>query len=261
MPDAAASAEILRSLHVPGKPVVLPNAWDVTSAKVFEDAGFPATATSSSAVALSLGYPDGEQISADEMLAAVARIARGVSTPVTADLERGYGLDPEELVARIVEAGAVGCNLEDSDPHTGELVDLDEQAAWLGAVRAAADSSGVRLVVNARNDVHLHEWGEPEERMPEAVRRARAYLDAGADCIYPIGLADPAAIEEFTKEVAGPVNIVFRPRGPSVAALAAAGVARVSFGGGLHMAMTMRLVSVAKRVRDGQDPYVKPGTT
>jgi 2-methylisocitrate lyase-like PEP mutase family enzyme len=257
MADATA-AEILRSLHVPGRPVVLPNAWDVTSARSFEKAGFPALATSSSAIAHSLGYPDGEHIAADEMLGAVARICRSVSVPVTADLERGYGLEPAELVTRLLEAGAVGCNLEDSEPGSGRLVDRDAQADWLRALRAAADANGVAIVVNARVDVHLHEWGEPGQRLPETIERCRAYLAAGADCVYPIGLADLGDIEELTRSIGGPVNIVFRPDGPSVSELAGAGVARVTFGGGLHIAMRARLATLAQLIRDGRDPYTDP---
>jgi 2-methylisocitrate lyase-like PEP mutase family enzyme len=249
--EQARLAERLRALHVPGQPVVLPNAWDVTSARVFEKAGFPAVATSSSAVARSLGYEDGEQTPAGEMFGAIERITRAVGVPVTADIERGYGLEPDEIVHRVLDAGAVGCNLEDSDPPTGELVDAPVQAEWLGRVRAAADRAGVPLVLNARVDVHLKEWGEPDDRMSEAIRRGRAYLDAGATCVYPIGLGSVDEIDELTSGVGGPVNVVFLPGGPSLDDLARVGVARVSFGGGLHMAMK----AVLRRIREGFDPY------
>ena len=253
--ELAARAEELRSLHVAGTPVVLPNAWDVTTARVFERAGFPAIATSSSAVARSLGYEDGEQIPADEMFGVVERIAGAVAVPVTADIERGYRLDPKAIVDRLLDAGAVGCNLEDSDPRSGELIAKDTQVEWLGRVRAAADDAGGPLVVNARVDVHRLEWGTPEERMPEAIARGTAYFGAGATCVYPIGLASLPDIDEFTRAVDGPVNIVFRPDGPSVADLAKAGVARVSFGGGLHVAMRAVLKGLAARIREGADPY------
>jgi 2-methylisocitrate lyase-like PEP mutase family enzyme len=254
-PDRAEMARRLRSLHVPGDPVVLPNAWDVTSALVFEREGFPAIATSSSAVASSLGYDDGELTPADEMFAAVERIVRAVAVPVTADVERGYGLVPEELVGRLVDAGAAGCNLEDSQPRSGELVDAATQAEWLSAVNDAALATGVPLVVNARIDIHLREWGDPAGRMPAAVARGRAYLEAGAACVYPIGLTSLDEITEFARAVEGPVNALFRPEGPSLRDLAGAGVARVTFGGGLHLAMRHLLKRAAARVRAGDDPY------
>ena len=253
--ELKARAERFGALHVPGEPVILPNAWDVTSARTFEKAGFPALATSSSAVAHSLGYKDGEETPPEEMFAAVARITRAVEVPVTADIERGYGLSPGAIVERLLDAGAVGCNLEDSDPPSGELIAAEAQAEWLGEVRGAAESVGVPLVVNARVDVHLKEWGEPEDRTPEAIRRGRAYLEAGASCVYPIGLASLAEIEEFTAGAGGPVNVVFLPNGPSLADLARVAVARVSFGGGLHIAMRAVLRRLAERIRDGADPY------
>src|SRR4029453_17398411 len=143
-------AALLRSLHVPGRPVVLPNAWDATSALVFAEAGFAAIATSSGAIANSLGYDDGEYIPRDEMFAAIERVTRAVQIPTTADVERGYRLPADEFIARLLDAGAVGCNLEDSDPQTGQLADCDEQAALLGAVRAAADAAGGSILLNPR---------------------------------------------------------------------------------------------------------------
>lgn len=253
--EVADKARRLRSLHVPGHPVVLPNAWDVSSARVFEKEAFPALATSSSAVARSLGYKDGEETPASEMFAAVQRITRAVGLPVTADVERGYGLDPPQLVKRLVDAGAAGCNLEDSDPRSGEMIGVQTQAAWLREVVDAAEAAGVPLVVNARIDVHLREWGSPEERLPAAVARARAYLGAGATCVYPIGLTSLDQIEELAGAVEGPVNVVFLPNGPSIEDLARAGVARVSFGGGLHQAMHYVLRRVATRIKEGGDPY------
>ncbi|MFF5218182.1 isocitrate lyase/phosphoenolpyruvate mutase family protein [Micromonospora sp. NPDC000442] len=166
-------AAALRALHRSGGPLVLPNAWDAGSARAVAEAGFPAVATSSAAVAESLGHADGEHTPPDEMFAAVARITRAVPVPVTADLERGYGRKPDELVTRLLDAGAVGLNLEDSDPRTGDLVDAEEQADLLAGVRAAADGAGVAVVLNARVDVFLHPDREPADRLAEAIRRAR----------------------------------------------------------------------------------------
>ncbi|GIJ10301.1 isocitrate lyase/phosphoenolpyruvate mutase family protein [Micromonospora andamanensis] len=235
--STAARAVALRALHRPGDPLVLPNAWDAGSARAVADAGFPAVATGSAAVAESLGYADGERTPPAEMFAAVTRIARAVAVPVTADLERGYGLGPAELVSRLLDTGAVGLNLEDSDPRTGVLVDAEEQADLLAGVRAAADDACVKVVVNARVDVYLRPGGEPAaDRLAEAIRRARRYLAAGADSVYPILLADPAQLRSFVPAVAAPVNVLARPGAPALAELAALGVARVSYGSGLYAA-------------------------
>lgn len=239
-------AAVLRALHVPGKPLILPNAWDAASAVAVQEAGFPAVATGSAAVAQVLGYEDHEVTPAAEMLAAVARVVRVVDVPVTADMERGYGLEPAELVERLLATGAVGCNLEDSDPRSGELIEAGRQADFLAGVRAAA---GQALVINARVDAYIR--GEPGE----AVHRARRYLEAGADCVYPIGLAAEAGIEALVAEVGGPVNILFRPGAPTLERLAELGVARVSYGHGLHEAAHAYAVRMIQAVSEGHDPY------
>ncbi|MFG1943570.1 isocitrate lyase/phosphoenolpyruvate mutase family protein [Nonomuraea sp. NPDC048826] len=243
-------AAALRALHVPGKPLILPNAWDAASARAVREAGFPAVATGSAAVARVLGYEDGELTPVTEMLAAVSRVVRVVDVPVTADMERGYGLDPAELAERLIATGAAGCNLEDSDPRTDELIDPDEQAAFLAAVRAAA---GPALVVNARIDTYIARDGSRERA--DAVARARRYLEAGADCVYPIALADEAEIGALVDETGGPVNILFRPGAPSLARLAELGVARVSYGHGLHQATHAYAVGLIRAVSEGRDPY------
>jgi 2-methylisocitrate lyase-like PEP mutase family enzyme len=239
-------AAVLRALHVPGKPLILPNAWDAASAVAVQEAGFPAVATGSAAVAQVLGYEDHEATPAAEMLAAVARVVRVVDVPVTADMERGYGLEPAELVERLLATGAVGCNLEDSDPRSGELIEAGRQADFLAEVRAAA---GQALVINARVDAYIR--GEPGE----AVHRARRYLEAGADCVYPIGLAAEAGIEALVAEVGGSVNILFRPGAPTLERLAELGVARVSYGHGLHEAAHEYAVRMIQAVAEGRDPY------
>jgi 2-methylisocitrate lyase-like PEP mutase family enzyme len=248
-------AAALRALHVPGSPLVVPNIWDAASAHTVKAAGFPVIATGSAAIAPVLGYNDGEDAPVEEMMAAVARIASAVGIPVTADLERGYGLEPADLVARLIATGAVGCNLEDSDPRTGEIVDADEQAAFLGAVRAAATAAGVDLVINARVDTYLHGTGTPAEKLAESVRRGRLYLLAGADCVYPIFVSEADAIRALVEEIDGPINILFRPGTPSIEELAALGVARVSFGHGLHRATQVYTAQMVAAIRSGDSPY------
>ncbi|WP_329423901.1 isocitrate lyase/phosphoenolpyruvate mutase family protein [Streptosporangium sp. NBC_01495] len=252
---ARGKASALRALHVPGRPLVVPNVWDAVSARAVEAAGFPVIATGSAAIAPVLGYDDGEGTPVEEMLAAIARIGRSVGLPVTADMERGYGLEPAELVERLVAAGASGCNLEDSDPRTGAMADVDEQAALLGAVRAAAAGTGVDLVINARIDTYIHGTGNAAERLAESVRRGRRYLEAGADCVYPIFAAEAGAVRALTEGIDGPVNILFRPGTPSLGELAALGVARVSFGHGLHEAVRAYAARMLAAIRNGESPY------
>jgi 2-methylisocitrate lyase-like PEP mutase family enzyme len=238
--DLQSRCDLLRSLHRPGAPLLLPNAWDVATARAVVAAGFPVVATTSGGVAATLGYEDHEGAPADEMLAAAARIARGVEVPVTVDAEAGYGMEPAELVAALRSVGAAGCNLEDTDHAAGSLRDPDRHAEWLRAVRQAASEDGYRLVINARVDVFLSGFlagagpGTQEELVPEALRRANAYLEAGVDCVFPIILWEPDALRRFTSEVRGPVNVVRLPQAPSLAELAALGVARVSWGILLH---------------------------
>lgn len=239
--------ELLRSLHKPGRPLVLPNAWDVSSAQTVVKAGFPVVATTSGGVAASLGYGDHEQAPAAEMLAVAARIARSVDVPVTVDAEAGYGLAPADLIEALLDAGVAGCNLEDTDHRTGSLRDVKPHSDWLAAVREAARSRGYALVINARVDVFFpqHMAGSPPAAMLEqGVARARAYVDAGADCVYPILLSDAQVIKDFTKAVEHPVNILALPSAPSIAQLTELGVARISYGSLLHRRSMDQLATI-----------------
>jgi 2-methylisocitrate lyase-like PEP mutase family enzyme len=238
--DLQSRCDLLRSLHRPGDPLLLPNAWDVATARAVIAAGYPVVATTSGGVAATLGYQDHEGAPGDEMLAAAARIVRGVAVPVTVDAEAGYGMDPADVVAALRSMGAAGCNLEDSDYAAGTLRDADGHAEWLAAVRHAAADDGYPLVINARIDVFLHPFlagagaGTQAELVPEALRRANAYLDAGVDCVFPITLWERDALEHFMSDVRGHVNVVRLPQAPSLADLAELGVARVSWGILLH---------------------------
>ncbi|WP_381553968.1 isocitrate lyase/phosphoenolpyruvate mutase family protein [Streptomyces eurythermus] len=234
-------AEEFRALHrgrAPGDPLVLPGPWDAAAARVFAEAGFPALATPSAGVAASLGYEDGAT-PADEMFAAVARIARAVDVPVSADVEGGYGLAPGELVERLLEAGVVGCNLEDSDG--GVLKDPHAHAEFLAGVREAAAD---RLFLNARVDVFVHGDGDPER----AIERAALYRAAGADCVYPI-LAPAELVPLLRSGIEGPLNLLARPDGPSPAALGELGATRVTFGPGLQRRATAALREIAAGLR------------
>src|SRR4051812_17911937 len=220
--DLQSRCDLLRSLHRPGAPLLLPNAWDVATARAVVAAGVPVVATTSAGVAATLGHEDHEGAPGDEMLAAAARIARGVEVPVTVDAEAGYGMQPAEVVAALRSAGAAGCNLEDSDYAAGSLRDADRHAEWIRAVRQTASDDGYPLVINARIDVFLGPFlagAGPETQdalVPEAVRRASAYLEAGVDCVYPITLWETDALRRFMSEVRGPVNIVRLPQAPSL---------------------------------------------
>jgi 2-methylisocitrate lyase-like PEP mutase family enzyme len=246
--DLSARAAVLRALHVPGTPLVLPNVWDVTSAQAVAEAGYPALATSSAAVAGSLGYADGQQAPPGEMFGAAARIARSVAAiPVTVDAEGGYGLTPDQFVDALLEAGAVGCNVEYTDRHNGGLVDQDRQADYLAGVRTAATASRVEIVINARIDVFIQAapTTSPESLLSVALNRANAYFAAGANCVYPILLHDPALAGSFCASVPGPVNLLGSyapaPGRIGLASAAEAGAARVSFGPDLWRAATRAL--------------------
>jgi 2-methylisocitrate lyase-like PEP mutase family enzyme len=217
-------------------PLLLPNVWDVASARIIEQSGFSAIATTSAGIAFSLGYPDGQQISSSEMLAAVARIARAVGVPVTADVESGYGNRPEDAAATaraVMESGAVGMNLEDATDEPGNpLVDLSLQLERIRAVREVAEKAKVPIVLNARTDVYLLQIGEPGSRYDHALRRLQAFREAGADCVFVPGLRDTSTIGRMVRDLRCPVNILAVPGSQSVSELAALGVKRISLGSG-----------------------------
>lgn len=241
---SASGARELRALHhgrAAGDPLVLPGPWDAASARVFADAGFPALATPSAGVSASLGYEDGQGTPPAEMFAAIARITRAVDIPVSADVEAGYGLPARELVERLLEAGAAGCNLEDSDPAGGRLVEPQRQAEFLAQVREAA---GDALVVNARVDTYLR----GDRTTAAAVERGRLYAAAGADCVYPI-MAPADQIAVLAEEIGAPLNALCRPGGPAPRELGALGAARVTFGGHLQVEAMAAVAQLAAAMR------------
>jgi 2-methylisocitrate lyase-like PEP mutase family enzyme len=252
MPDIArldAAARRLRELHQIGRPLLLVNVWDAAGARAVVAAGSPAVATSSVAMAAARAGSDGN-IDREAAFAQLAQIAAAVDVPVTADLEGGYDLAPDALVDALLDAGAVGCNIEDTDYATGDrLLDAGARATYLAAIRAAADRRSVAIVLNARIDAIIrHPQRDPAAAMDEVLRRARLYLDAGADCVYPIGLRDAALVAQVVKELDRPVNV--NPSDP-LAALAEAGAARISLGGGVHNWMMGELERRARRLLSG----------
>ena len=255
VPDLGSRCDLLRSLHRPGDPLLLPNAWDVATARAVVAAGYPSVATTSWGVAAALGYDDEQQAPAEEMIDAAARIARAVDVPVTVDAEAGYGMEPAELVAALRAAGVAGCNLEDSDWPARTLRDPDRHADWLTAVRESALAEGYPLVINARVDVFFHpfvadEAGPQGAFVAEAVLRANTYLEAGVDCVYPICLWEEEPLQQFMSEVSGAVNIARLPEAPSIGELAALGVARVSWGPLLQWAAIARFQEQLASLRE-----------
>src|SRR5271166_1133009 len=253
MESQSSKAIQFRQLHRGPSILILPNAWDVASARIFEEAGFPAIATTSAGIAFSLGYPDGQRIPREEMMARIARITRAVHVPVTADVESGYGSTPEDAASTtrdLIEAGAVGMNLEDgsSDPAR-PLIGFELAIEKIKAARAAAVEMRAQIVINARTDVYLLPGGNPDADYSEALRRLLAFRDAGADCVFAPGLKDAETIGRLAKAVECPLNILAGVGTPSIAELAALGVARVSVGSGPIRATLGLLRRIAEELK------------
>ncbi|MBM84969.1 MAG: 2-methylisocitrate lyase [Rhodospirillaceae bacterium] len=231
-----------RDMHFSGEMVILPNAWDHASAALMVEAGYPAIATTSAGIAFAQGYPDGERIGRKRMLTVVGRIASQLTVPVTADLEAGYGVAPKDVATTVrcaIEAGIVGCNIEDADPNEHRLLEFDLSVSRIRAARSVADKVGVPFVLNARTDPYLKSIGGPETNFKEAVRRANAYLAAGATCAYVPGPADAKTVKRLVDAINGPLNILASTagrKGLTVDRLRNLGVRRISIGGSLMLA-------------------------
>jgi 2-methylisocitrate lyase-like PEP mutase family enzyme len=249
-------AETLCALHSGTDPLVLVNAWDVASARIVEEAGFPAIATTSAGIAFAQGFPDGQKIPPSNMFATIAKIAEAVKVPVTADVEAGYGDSPEraaQTTRDVISSGAVGMNFEDATGDSERpLADLPLQIERIHAIREVAKELDIALVLNARTDVYLLQVGEASKRYDECVRRLSAFRDAGADCVFAPGLTDAKTIERLVKDLNCPVNILVGIGAPSVRELAALGVKRISLGSGPMRATLGYLRRLADEVkRDG----------
>jgi 2-methylisocitrate lyase-like PEP mutase family enzyme len=251
--QAELAGQFLELHHGPSI-LVLPNAWDVASARIFEEAGFPAIGTTSAGVANSLGYPDGQKIPRKEMLAVVRRIAEAVEVPVTADVEAGYGTTPEEVAdtaREVIASGAVGMNLEDGvDGKPDLLADMSMQKEIILAVLAVAAASRVSFVLNARTDIFLNGIGPQETRLARTIERLNAYRAAGAQSLFAPGVKDRETIFQVARGVAGPLNILATVGTPPVSELQKLGVARVSVGSGPMRATLGFLSRMARQLRD-----------
>jgi 2-methylisocitrate lyase-like PEP mutase family enzyme len=250
-------AEAFHRLHTDAGILVLVNAWDAASARLFGEAGSPAIATTSAGMAWSLGYSDGEEVSLRELLEACARISRVVTSPVSVDIERGYGRTPAEVSATVrdlLELGVVGINIEDGlIPGTNELAPPDTLIEKISAIRAAAEDVGVRLFINARTDVYLAPTNDPGARYEETVRRARMYVAAGADGIFVPGLENLEEMTRMAQVLPRPLNIYAGYAGlPPVNELRRAGIRRVSLGcGPLQAALALARRIATETLNEG----------
>jgi 2-methylisocitrate lyase-like PEP mutase family enzyme len=247
-------AERLRALHHTGRILVLPNIWDPGGARMMESLGYPAVATASASIAYALGYDDGQQITLEAMLDVVGRVASSVHVPVTADMEWGYAEEPQDVaenMRRVLHAGAVGINLEDSVREGERLFEVEFQCARISAVRAMARQEGVPFFINARTDVF---WprvpGTEAEKFAEAVRRAQAYFAAGADCFYPIILGDLGTLRRLYEAIQAPINVLAPTSQATLRELEAAGIARLSLGPGLMWASLTVMKKIAVELQN-----------
>lgn len=257
MSEQALSQEVLQqraaallALHQPGNPVVLPTVWDAWSAKLAVVAGFAALTVGSHPVADSIGKLDGEGMSFDDLVTRVAQITAAVDVPVSVDIESGYGESPQRLIGGLLAAGAVGLNIEDTVHKEGKrLRTPEEHAALVGALRKAADASGVHVVVNARTDLFLRQDGEEADRVERAVSRLKLAAGAGADSLYPVGRHDPETLRRLTSELPLPVNAIALPDVDDPASFGPLGVGRISFGPFLQAALARSATEILARWR------------
>lgn len=244
-----------RLLHHVGMPLLLPNIWDPLSAALVQATGLPAVATSSSAMALSNGYRDGQKLPFEDLLKILRRITSTVQVPVTADIERGYASSDAELAGHIKEfigTGIIGINYEDSLPGAAEMVPMEQQVKSIAAIRKAADAEGLKLFINARVDVYIKGGAfTDDQKLQEAIRRGKAYKEAGADGLYPILIMDPVHMETLVQEVGLPLNITMVPGIPDLAVLKAIGVARVSLASGFLRHTAFSMLALVERLLQG----------
>lgn len=246
--STADRAAALLELHRPGDPVILPTVWDAWSARLATDAGFVALTVGSHPMADSVGKPDGEGMSFDDVLTRVAQITAAVDVPVSVDIESGYGLPGERIIEGLLSVGAVGLNIEDTVHSEGKrLRSAGEHAELVGALRAAADAAGVHVVINARTDLFLRKDGDESDRVERAVARLTEAAAAGADVLYPVGRHDPETLRRLADELPLPVNAIALPDQDDPASFGPLGVARISFGPFLQAALANRAKELLSR--------------
>jgi 2-methylisocitrate lyase-like PEP mutase family enzyme len=241
-------AEALLGLHRPGNPVVLPTVWDAWSARLAVDAGFAALTIGSHPLAESVGKSDKEGMTFDDVVTRVKQITTAVDVPVSVDIEAGYGEAPARLIEGLLAAGAVGLNIEDTvHSEGGRLRSAGEHAEFVGALRQAADATGVHVVVNARTDLFMRQDGDESDRLERAITRLTEAAGAGADVLYPVGFHEPDALRRLTSELPLPVNAIAFPNRDDPASFGPLGVARISFGPFLQGALSGRATEILQR--------------
>lgn len=243
--DLKQKADALLALHRPGDPAILPTVWDAWSAKTVVEAGFTALTVGSHPVADSVGKPDGEGMSYDDLVTRVAQITGAVDVPISVDIESGYGESAARLIEGLLSAGAVGLNIEDTVHSEGGRIRSDEDhAALIGELRKAADAAGVHVVINARTDLFLRQVGDEADRFDRAVHKLKLAADAGADSLYPVGRHDDDTYRRLVEALPLPVNAIALPGQDDPARFGALGVGRISFGPFLQGALTSRITEL-----------------
>ena len=241
-------ADALLALHEPGNPVVLPTVWDAWSARLAVGAGFAALTVGSHPLADSVGKADQEGMTFDDVLTRVKQITAAVDAPISVDIESGYGEAPNRLIEGLLDAGAVGLNIEDTvHSEGGRLRSASEHAELVGALRAAADAAGVHVVVNARTDLFLRQDGDESDRVERAIARLTEAAAAGADVLYPVGFHDPETLRRLASELPLPINAIAQPDQSDPASFGPLGVGRISFGPFLQGALSGRAKELLSR--------------
>ncbi|MEO6617972.1 MAG: isocitrate lyase/phosphoenolpyruvate mutase family protein [Dyadobacter sp.] len=256
-------ADVFKKLHYSEDLLVLPNIWDVAGATLLEETGYRAVATASASIARANGYHDGENVPFEMVLSILSQIVKSVSVPVTADIESGYASDAATLktnIRKLIGTGIAGINIEDSDPRTHRLLSIEIQAERIGLIRRVAEREGVRLFINARTDVYLrHSDLQPEARLEQSIERGKAYVDAGADAVYPILVKDEDAIATLVQELSVPVNILATTGVSDIQVLRKLGVARVSFGPNFQKAVLLAMNKLLSEVKSEGSHYPVTG--
>lgn len=247
-------AQTLLALHTNGKLLILPNIWDPIGARILEAKGYPAVATASAAVSSSLGYADGEKIKRSTLMDVLSRISGSVDVPVTADIESGYGetlSELEETILQVIDSGVAGINIEDSLKEEGALRSIEAQCERIAKVRKASGDQGIHLVINARVDTFLSDaFPTKQAKIEEAVKRAKAYSDAGADCIFPVGPGDSETLKELRSRITAPLNVIASRNAAPLTVLQEIGINRVSFGPFIFRSVMKKFVDIVDALCD-----------